>query len=168
MNRWVHFDYASFVSGELKPRKVLPLLLKQYRNRWYLISFDSDKDNYITYALDRMEALEVSKATSERPKDFDPDNFFKHAIGITSGNDDPAEIILQASIVAAKYLDSLPIHTSQKVKDLDDDSVTFKLFVSPSEELIREILSYGGSVKVIEPKSLKKEIEKRALRLLGK
>lgn len=166
MKRFVTFDYASFVSGELKPRKVLPLLLKQYRNRWYLISFDDDKQDYITYALDRIEDFNVSKETASQPVDFDPDNYFKHAVGITSGNAQPETVLLRVGTVAAKYLDSLPIHPSQKVKEVNDDHFVFHLTVSITEELIREILSYGGEVLVMQPESLRKEIAKRAKKLV--
>ena len=162
----VTFDYASFVSGELKPRKVIPLLLKQYRNRWYLISFDESKRDYITYALDRMEELEVTKQVATKPIDFDPDNYFKHAIGITSGNAEPVEIILKVDDVAAKYLDSLPIHSSQKVKEMNEGHFVFSVFASISEELIRELLSYAGSIEILAPSDLKKEIAKRVKRFM--
>ncbi len=163
---WIEFEYASFVSGELKPRKVIPLLLKQYANRWYLISFDGTKKDYITYALDRIEGLKVTSEKSKEPIDFNPDNYFKHAIGITSGNSAPENIILKVGPVAAKYLDSLPFHSSQKIKELNNDFVIFTLLVNISEELIRAILSYGGEIKVLEPKSLKLEIQHRAKLLL--
>lgn len=160
------FDYASFVTGELKPRKVLPLLLKQYRNRWYLISFDFSKKDYITYALDRMEELKIERETMNRPVDFNADNYFKHAIGITSGNDAPSDVLLQLTPIAAKYLDSLPLHHSQKVKEMHDTHFIFSLRVNVSEELIREILSYGGEIKVLEPASLVKEVKRRAERIV--
>lgn len=163
---FVHFDYASFVTGELKPRKVLPLLLKQYRNRWYLISFDDSKQDYITYALDRIEDLEVSQEKSSKPIDFDPDNYFKHAVGITSGNSLPEKVLLEVGIIATKYLDSLPIHPSQKIKEINEDHFVFQLNVSITEELIREILSFGGEIRVMQPESLKNEIANRAKRLL--
>lgn len=164
----VKFDYASFVSGELKPRKVLPLLLKQYRNRWYLITYDLSKEDYITFSLDRMEELELSHETMERPRDFNPDNYFKHAIGITSGNDQPVEVRLKVNPIAAKYLDSLPLHPSQKVKEMHDDYFIFTLNVNVSEELVREIMSYGGEIQVLEPVSLQKEVHRRAKKLMGK
>lgn len=163
---WITFDYASFVSGELKPRKVIPLLLKQYRNRWYLISFDESKKDYITYALDRIEDLNVSTERANQPIDFNPDNYFKYAMGITSGNKSPEIVHLEVSIVAAKYLDSLPIHSSQKVIEMNDDNFIFSLEVNISEELIREILSYGGEIKVLQPESLKTEIVIRAKRIV--
>lgn len=166
-NHIVKFDYASFASGELKIREVLPLLLKQYRNRWYLISFDRSKNDFITYALDRMEDLEVTSEVVERPKNFNPDNFFKFAIGITSGNNSPQQIKLKTTILAAKYLDSLPLHVSQKVIEMKDDYFVFSLTVNISEELIREILSYGGEVTVLSPENLKKVIAERAGRLLN-
>jgi predicted DNA-binding transcriptional regulator YafY len=164
---YVAFDYASFVSGELKPRKVIPLLLKQYRNRWYLISFDESKQDYVTYALDRMEDLEVLSERSERPINFNPDVYFKHSVGITTGYKAPEKVILKVGVIAAKYLDSLPIHPSQKVKEMSADHFIFELNVIITEELIREILSYGGDIKVQQPESLKLEIAKRAERLLG-
>jgi predicted DNA-binding transcriptional regulator YafY len=166
LKRLIQFEYASFVTGELKLRKVTPLLLKQYRNRWYLISFDDSKNDYITYALDRIEGLEILKETVSQPIDFDPDNYFKHAVGITSGNTAPTDVRLKVSLVAAKYLDSLPIHASQKVVEMNQDHVIFCLKVNISEELIREIMSYGGDIAVIEPLELKEEVQRRANRFL--
>ena len=160
------FDYASFVSGELKPRKVIPLLLKQYRNRWYLISFDNSKSDYITYALDRIEDLNVSSESASKPIDFNPDNYFKHAVGITSGNTAPENVHLKVSTVASKYIDSLPIHHSQKVLEMNEDHFVFSLIVNISEELIREILSYGGEIEVLKPKELINIVHERANRLL--
>ena len=163
--KWLTFDYASFVSGELKPRKVIPLLLKQYSNRWYLISFDQSKSDYITYALDRIEDLVLTKENAEIPLDFNADNYFKHAIGITSGNTEPYDVRLKTTTVAAKYLDSLPLHHSQKVVEMQKDYFMFSLYVSISEELIRSILSYGGEIEVVSPQVLKDEVIKRAKRI---
>ncbi len=165
--RWVTFDYASFKTGILKPRKVIPLLLKQYKNRWYLISFDASKNDYITYALDRMEDLVITDKTAEIPLDFSPDNYFKYSIGITGGNQYPQNIIIEASEIASKYLDSLPLHPSQKIIEATDNGgYVFSLNVGISEELIREILSYGGDLKIIEPERLRIEVQQRAKDIL--
>lgn len=163
---WVLFDYASFKSGERKRRKVIPLLLKQYRNRWYLISFDPDKNAYTTYALDRMNELELSQDPFKRPSDFDPDNFFRYAVGISNSNLPPENVEMKASKVASKYLESLPLHHSQVMNTKKDGEATISLSVGISEELIREILSFGGSLQVLKPEHLRDEVRKRAMRLL--
>ncbi|MBB78936.1 MAG: hypothetical protein CL844_08045 [Crocinitomicaceae bacterium] len=163
----VTFDYTSFISGEMKPRKVLPLLLKEYSNRWYLISFDLNKDDYITYSLDRIEDLVITTDKMKRPSDFNPDNYFKYSIGITSGNQSPEIVRFKANNIASRYIDSLPFHSSQRILDMHEEGYTFELKVNISEELIRSMLSYGGEISVLKPRSLKDEIEKRASEILN-
>ncbi|PHR21035.1 MAG: hypothetical protein COA38_19075 [Fluviicola sp.] len=163
---WVSFDYTSFVSGRTKARKVIPLLLKEYRNRWYLISFDDAKKDFITYGLDRMTELEILTESAERPENFKPENYFKYAVGITSGNEDPSEVRFSAKPVAAKYISSQPFHSSQELLKETSDQSEFSLRVNISEELIRSLLSYGGEVKIIEPSVLVKEIKRRAQSIL--
>jgi predicted DNA-binding transcriptional regulator YafY len=162
----VEFDYGKFDSDELDTRKVLPLLLKQYRNRWYLISFDINKYEYRTFALDRFDSLTILDERGARPSDFNADNFFKHSIGITSGKENPQTIKFKASELASKYIDSLPLHGSQKVDKMLEDGYIFSLYVIITEELIREFMSYGGSLQILEPESLKKELRSRAERIL--
>ena len=130
-----------------------------------MISFDESKNDYITYALDRIEELKVTTEITSIPIDFNSDNYFKHAIGISSGNKRPEEVRLKTTIVAAKYIDSLPLHHSQKVSEMNEDNFVFSLMVNVSEELIRAILSYGGEIQVLQPESLKIEIVRRAKRM---
>ncbi len=163
----IEFDYGKFTEESFSRRRVLPLLLKQYRNRWYLVCFELEKKAYRTFGLDRIDDLILTNDVLARPSDFNPDNYFKYSVGITSGNQVPERVTIKASALAAKYLDSLPIHSTQKVINmLSDGSFEFELKVVVTEELIREILSYGGAIKVVEPLSLKKEIQQRARRLL--
>lgn len=163
----VKFDYASFVTGISKLRTVTPLLIKEYRNRWYLISHDLDKSDYVTYALDRMHNVQVTTERTERPADFNPDNFFKHSVGITSGQKLPDVILFEADEVAAKYIISQPLHHSQEIEKESKGITVFSLKASITEELVREFMSYAGQVKVLQPKPLIEEIQKRAKSLLS-
>ena len=152
------FEYTSFVSGKTKTRKVVPLLLKEYRNRWYLISFDLEKKEVTTYALERMKNVVVLEEKGIKPLNFNPDNFFKHAIGITSSEDEPSLIIFKADNVSAKYIESQPFHSSQKTIKEGKNKTTFELKVLISEEFIRSLISFGGGIEIIEPLELREEI----------
>lgn len=152
------FDYTSFITSKKKERQVVPLLLKEYRNRWYLLSFDLSKSQIITYALERIENLIVSEEMGEKPLSFDPERFFKHAVGITSSEEDPVKVILKTDKVSARYINSQPFHTSQKIIKEGKNKTTFELNVLISEEFIRSILSYGGGIEVAEPIELRDEI----------
>lgn len=159
--KYTHFSYTSYTSSKTKKRKVLPLLLKEYRNRWYLICADSEKEKVVTYALERMDEVEVSSVVGESPKGFDPDQFFKFSIGITANDSKPEKVLFKAGNIAAKYIESQPFHHSQKKLKEGNKRTSFSLHVLISEELIREIMSYGGDIEVVEPKVLRETIETR-------
>ena len=151
----VWFIYTSFIKGAGKPRKVSPLFLKEYRNRWYLISYDPSQQDIRTYALDRMEEPKILEEHQETPKEFDPETYFQNAMGITSYKGDAHTIVLKVQEVAAKYLKSQPIHHSQKIIKEAQDGTYFELKLLLSEELIRTLLSYGGEIQVVKPEELK-------------
>lgn len=151
----VEFKYSSFVSGKSKLRTVLPLLLKEYRNRWYLISWDKIKERIVTYALERMDELVKLAIKGEPPHDFEPAHFFDHTIGITTREEAPEEVVFKADQVAAKYIASQPLHHTQETVKEGKKRTTFALHVIVTEELIRELLSYGGEVEVIAPEHLR-------------
>lgn len=161
----VYFEYESFVSGKRKPRKVYPLLLKEYRNRWYLISHDLVKDSITTYALERMAELTVSDEIFSGQIRFDSKRFFQHAIGITANENLPEHVVFKAENVAAKYIESQPFHPSQKTIKEGKNRTTFSMEVLVSEELVRSLMSFGGEVEVVEPQSLRQTIRDRVLKL---
>lgn len=156
------FIYSSFLSGKAKERSVLPLLLKEYRNRWYLITHDLDKKEIITYALDRLSDLSVSEEVFERPADFNQENYFRYAVGISADNKaTPQRVVFKADNVAAKYIDSQPFHHTQIKTKEGKNRTSFEMTVLISEELIRSILSYGGELEVVEPQILREELVRR-------
>ncbi len=48
-------EYLPFDQKKISKRNLLPLLLREYRNRWYLISYRPDIRRIRTYALDRIK-----------------------------------------------------------------------------------------------------------------
>ncbi len=154
----VYFDYESYQTQKRKARKVQPLLLKEYSNRWYLLCYDLVKEAITTYALDRM--FEVQKSTEKFAGviDFNAANFFEHSVGITAAKGNPETVVFKASSVAAKYLISKPLHKTQVVVKEGKNKVVFELKVYITEELIRDLLSYGGSIEVVEPQFLRQEM----------
>jgi len=143
----------------LKPHRNHPYLLKEYRNRWYLIAWEAEKSDYRTYALDRMKALQVKKKTFETHSDFNSDRFFEHSIGITEIDSEPVRIVLNCNQVRGKYLESQPIHSSQRIVWIEDGNAEVTLNVLITYELIAELLSYGPSTRVVEPLQLRDRLQ---------
>ena len=164
----VIFNYKSFKSTDFKERIVSPLLLKEYRNRWYLISFDESKNDIITFALERMLNLESIKENSIIPSSFNPKEYFEYATGITAYKGEPELIEIKADSISAKYILSQPFHHSQKLISEYNEYSIFQLKVFISEELIRSFLSFGGEIEVLTPANLRSMIKQRSSELFQK
>ncbi|MFM7667261.1 MAG: helix-turn-helix transcriptional regulator [Bacteroidota bacterium] len=164
----VIFNYKSFKSIDFKERIVSPLLLKEYRNRWYLISFDESKNDIITFALERMDNLQTTHEHCKIPKDFDPKKYFEFSTGITAYQGIPELIEIKADSISAKYIQSQPFHHSQELIRENNEFSVFQLKVFISEELIRSFLSFGGEIEVIAPEGLRSILKERSTQLFQK
>jgi predicted DNA-binding transcriptional regulator YafY len=164
-NKYVFFDYCSFKSDKVKPRKVIPFLLKEYRNRWYLISFDIVKEAITTYALERMENVVISDDKVIEDVSFDVYQFFENSIGITVYDSPIEKILFKANNIASKYVESQPFHKSQKTIKVGKNRTTFELNVIVTEELIRQFLSYAGEIEILEPLSLRTILKERVIEM---
>ncbi|MGY8952821.1 MAG: helix-turn-helix transcriptional regulator [Flavobacteriales bacterium] len=153
----LNIGYQSF-NGELKKDRIIqPYLLKEFRQRWYVIAIDT-KDNRIkTFGLDRIESLIFNDRLFRVNSDFDPDTYFKYSIGITNDNSKPETIQLKFNTQQGNYIKSQPLHKSQTVKERKNGiKVELKLIITP--ELIMQIQSFGANVEVLKPDHLRETI----------
>lgn len=155
----VQFEYQKFNSTETKIRRIDPYLLKEYRNRWYLIGKSISKDKTITFALDRMKELTILSQGFSPDENFNPDLFFKYSIGITSYNGNPEIIRFQTDKTLSQYLLSQPIHPTQKRIKEKKKSDLFEIEVLITPELIMLLLSHGSKLKVLSPNDLIEQVK---------
>jgi predicted DNA-binding transcriptional regulator YafY len=151
----VKFTHQKYWEDEATKRQVEPYALKEFRNRWYVLTWDL-KDNHIkSFGLDRLSDLEITKKRFKFPENFDVTTYYKHCFGIVGPNaENPENIILSFTPFQGKYIKSLPLHESQTV--LIDNEIEFriKLKLFLTHDFYMEVLSFGENVKVIEPQSL--------------
>lgn len=142
-------------------RVIDPYLLKEYRNRWYVIGFDHEKQRVQSFGLDRLLDVEVLEQLFVRQKEFDPEIYFRHSIGITEAGLKPEKVVLEFTPLQGKYLKTQPLHQSQQILKDNEKEFTISLEVLLTFELYQMILGYGPQVIVLEPDHLKNDIEKR-------
>ncbi|RYG41071.1 MAG: WYL domain-containing protein [Chitinophagaceae bacterium] len=144
---------------EEKDHTVSPYLVKEYRNRWYLIGYSSKAENVLVMAFDRIVSLKKAKEKYTDTPGFEPEDFFKYSLGITQIHGaKPEQVVLEFTAKQAPYIISQPLHHSQETISDNDKGLRVQLTVYLTAELRMMILSYGSQVRVLEPASLKKEI----------
>lgn len=157
--------YQSFKARQSKALVVYPYLLKEYRNRWFLIGEKSTNrvPQINIFALDRIQSVSIDKEHHFRKcVDFDPEHFFDDTIGVTKDIRDKARrIVIKVDQQQAPYVESKPFHRSQKIEQrFHDGSIQLSLKVVINNELERLILGYGGHVEVISPPEFRARIAK--------
>jgi predicted DNA-binding transcriptional regulator YafY len=150
--------YRAFHSEKDHHHDIHPYLLKEYRNRWYLIGFHDYFREIRIYGLDRIVELKKNPELTYINSNFSPEDYFKNVIGIFSPLGEPPEIILEFNKETAQYIITQPIHESQQIIGETEDSVTFSLKVHLTVELKQLILGWGNAIKVLKPENIKEEI----------
>lgn len=171
--RCLLLDYHPFKVPEgYKFRRIVsPHLVKEYNNRWFLFAHDHEAHCIRTYAFDRIRQAEVYLLADfvEDPA-FQPRQFFESVIGVSvpTGRQ-PEQVLLKANPERARYIETKPLHPSQHVQErMADGSVVFAYRLLHNVELEQQLLSFGETVEVLSPLSLRQAIARRARSLFGR
>lgn len=169
----LRITYQSFIHAVPKDMVIHPYMLKEFRNRWFVLARAGSNDSISVFALDRIQKIKNSSDTYLDNDLFDPETFFSDVIGPTRPNDAIAqEIMIKVSKGSAPYVLTKPIHASQKVvKELKDGSIILTLYLFINFELRSVLMSYGNGLEVRSPKALRnemKELFKSTLKLYSK
>lgn len=137
-----------------------PWYLKQFNNRWFLFGFNENYNALSNFALDRIFSVsEIQKDYFEN-LEIDFEEFFEDVIGVTvKQNDIPQKVLIKVARDLWPYIESKPIHGSQKVKSKNENDVEIEISVQLNHELISSLFSYMDGIEIEEPESLRSQIK---------
>ncbi|HAC24930.1 MAG TPA: WYL domain-containing protein, partial [Cytophagales bacterium] len=138
-------------------------LLKEYRNRWFVLGRKSSKEPLVTLALDRIKEIKILPSLSYiGNSEFDADEYYKDVIGVTVNEGNRPQIVhLAIDRRNAPYVITKPLHRTQKIVAKSSDGIEVTIEVILNYELEREILGFGDSITVLKPQRLRERIEKK-------
>ena len=158
-NNVVEITYNSFRTGEVHIAVVEPYCVKLFEGRWYILAKPTAKKNPRIYGLDRIQSLTILDETFKLPKDFSAAEYFESMYGIVSENDKPQRIVVRAYARHKHYIQSLPIHHSQRLIENHDEYADFELYVSPTHDFVMRLLHDGAWLEVMSPLSLRQTMK---------
>ncbi|MGB1313696.1 MAG: helix-turn-helix transcriptional regulator [Bizionia paragorgiae] len=153
--------------NEIKEAKVQALHIKEANKAWYLLVYNDEIGVKVLCLDKRVSKVLITSEEVKDPYHFDASIYFQDAFGIL--NDDmPTETIrLKVANHHFKYLESKPLHHSQKilsrplkmntdVLDYTDEAIFGEISVTlkPNYEFLIELFKFNLWVKVIEPQWL--------------
>lgn len=156
-------EYKSFKAQQSQNQIYYPYLLKEYRNRWFLIVKAKKGGSLLNLALDRIiEFQELPNEPFVAHEGINFERYYSDLIGVTkNGNDRPHKVILEFDNSNAPYVITKPLHHTQQLVAEKEKTTIFRIDVVLNYELEREILGFGECVKVLGPRILAQRINKR-------
>lgn len=150
----LQISYRPYKAAQALLMTVYPYLLKEFRNRWFLFASKCEDMTLQTLALDRIVSVKVSDGTPWRENpDFDTEHYFDDIIGVTKPvGAKPYTITFWASPTTRRYIETKPLHPSQKLlQENADGSCVFQIDVVINREMFSVFMSYGNDVRIISP-----------------
>lgn len=160
--------YQSFKARQAADVIFYPYLLKEYRNRWFILGMKRQGKEIITFALDRIQnIIPQDKELFVQHKNFEPHTYFNDIIGVTRNYaEKPTVILFWASSFHAPYIKTKPLHASQKIVEEVKGGTHFSIEVIPNFEMERELIGFGEGIKILSPNNIVRQI-KRKVRLMA-
>lgn len=153
--RVLEISYQGFKQETPSTLLIHPYYLKQYNSRWFLFGRNEGFDGITNLALDRIISItETDKPFAENNL-VDFTEYFEDVIGVTVNENKAVEkILLKIDKQLWPYIETKPIHGSQKVKEVTDENIKIELNLQINYELVSTIFSLGEGVQVIAPEEL--------------
>lgn len=169
LNRFIHINYFNYWKGGTRDHYVMPLCVKLFRQRWYMVGRNWPAGRDAVFSLDRIRGFRLSSHSFNYPEDFDPRAYFDGCIGVIPGDGcGIKKVKIKVSAGQANYLRDLPLHESQQETERQDLYSIFELQVRPTFDFQQELLCNGEDMEVLEPYWLRKEIAGKAKRMWNK
>lgn len=156
---YIKFYYQKYDSHTKQLYEIAPYALKESRHRWYVVGVKKGEAELRSFGLDRISELAKSDGRFKQQynlaeiKQHFADSFAMFTDGETEN------VVLKFDKRDGNYIQSFPIHPSQKTLAEDENSVTFSLQLKITLDFMMELMSRAWSLEVLEPLSLRKEIQ---------
>jgi len=142
--------------------KISPYFLKEYDQKWYLIALDETDGIQKSFAVERIRKAEKLKLKSNLSGKLEAKAKLNNTLGVGYFNGSSDFIKIATSQKQAKYFREHRLHRSQKEEPNQNGVFFFTFELIVNNELLMKLLSYGSSVRVLQPKILVDKINQVA------
>ncbi len=158
----VEVEYQTFDAESSRTHLIHPYHLKEYDSRWYIMGYYPKRDVLMTLSVDRIGGVKVLSDTDYiENKRWDFADYFEDVVGIRKEEEQEAvKIQLKFSKLMSSYIDTKPLHGSQKVLSKEEDgSTVIQIEVIPNFEVENLIFSFKDEVEVLGPPAFRDRVK---------
>jgi predicted DNA-binding transcriptional regulator YafY len=158
---WMRYFTAG--RGEYTERKVRPYHMHNFRGDWFLIGYDSIRNDFRIFLVGRIEKWKVLPEWFKRDETFDASEWIGNAFQL-HGGDAVEDVSIWFGSQKARFIRERQWHASQTIDEKADGSLVLHMKTAGLVEVMNWVLQFGGEAEVLAPESLRQdcleEIEK--------
>ena len=145
--------------GNVSERVVHPYHIMPHVRSWQLIAYCEKRQDVIMFKVDRIRKATLLEESYEIAGGFDLDAYMGDAWGVMRPEGQPPEEVeLHFAPDAGRWVAEEYWHRSQRVEELADGSVVFRLTIAVTPDFVNWILYYGSKVEVMKPDHLRETV----------
>lgn len=166
IHKTLDFSYRSLSKQVYSYRRFDPYHVICQKGNWYICGFCHKAKEIRIYSLSRIRDLSISNDTFTIDKDFKIEKYIDPYFGIWTTKEEPVKIELLFDKNINTYVLERTWHKTQTISQNDDGSVNLSFETNQLQEILHWVLSFGGSVKVINPPKLAEMVKTEAEKIL--
>ena len=156
--QWVTFQHRKFDAARFNTYRLFPYIIKEHRNRWYLVGWEETRQEIRAFGLERIVETSVTPFISKNiAPSFNPKAYYEKSLGIAIYDKEaPEDVILSFTPFQANYFKTQPFYPFQ-IEDVlveDENEFRVKLHLIINKEIIYELARLGAEVRVLAPEHL--------------
>ena len=152
----MQIEYVSAYTDETNSRKIEPIGLLHYGNRWHLIAWCTLRKSYRDFRVDRIDSLVILPDHYQTHDKITLDEYLKAQFD--SFNITPVKVRFKKK--SYPYIEQTKYHYGFIKEELDGDEYILDFMTMELEYFARWMMSYTDRVTIVEPPELK-DIAKR-------
>ncbi|MCQ2329702.1 MAG: WYL domain-containing protein [Paludibacteraceae bacterium] len=165
--RMIHIGYRRYGESETKEHYLMPLCVRLFHQRWYVVGRIWASGCTSIFSLDRITSFRLSSHSFDYPEDFHADEYFKDRYGVIVSDDVPVDkVVIKSTAIQANYLRDLPLASNQVETERNAEYSIFELTIRPTYDFIQQLLWNGETIEVLQPKWLRKVMKERIKAML--
>ncbi|MFP8878549.1 MAG: WYL domain-containing protein [Myxococcota bacterium] len=156
--RTVHMRYQTGRTGSVSTRGLDPYRVWYRSGGLYVVGLDHKSDEIRTFAIDRIREISLAGSRFELREGFDFDVYIGSSFGVIA--ESAVQVRIRFDRRWATYVQERTWHASQRFGKGKAGGVELTMDVGNTPDLRTWILSFGSGAEVLEPKALRRDVQK--------
>ena len=148
--------YRTGRTGEVRVRELDPYRVWYRNGGLYVVGHDHLSGELRTFAVNRIQEIDLLQEKFEVSEDFDFEAFTASAFGVIS--EAVARVRIRFEKAWRSHVEEHSWHESQQLVELPDGRIELIMEVGGTPEIRNWVLSFGSGAEVLEPEPLRDEV----------